>query len=131
MTLTYDNAEKILKKYPSFLVEIYNYKVHVVFDDNWQEIQKELLRACGYNGLIPATTKYTHGSTTSIFSGLLNASVMFFNKGGTLEVICHECMHVIINILDTVGIPANISTSEPLAYLLSFIFRKTMEIKEI
>lgn len=43
------------------------------------------------------------------------------------NLITHECVHAAIHILDCVGVKLDPDNDEPLAYLVTYLFSKTMD----
>lgn len=102
---------------------IYNCHIYPVFSKNWKDIARKIIKDRHNDSAddLNCDAATIIGNSYEYF--------MFFDEDVELGVICHECMHVLMNLFNDFSLKFDFDNQEVAAYLLEFIIRHTMRIK--
>lgn len=115
--------------YPFFNIDIYDCKVHVIFGDDWKEIAKKIIKERLDQEVdvdnFHALTIHHVGEWKGYH---VHDYFMCFRKNCPLNNIYHECMHILMYVIDDFCLGFDISIHEHIAYLGEYIINETMKI---
>ncbi|MGD9276280.1 MAG: hypothetical protein PVJ67_03855 [Candidatus Pacearchaeota archaeon] len=108
----------------TFKVEMYGCRINVYFCDTWKEFATstyEFLSKEKINLLDTEAFCFAHNREYYVF----------FDTNVKMSIIVHECIHLLMFIIDDYELELNINTQEWIAYLMQFFVDKILEIKEL
>jgi len=113
-----------MKKYPSFKIDFLGCKITVIFDKDWRDIARKILKR-------PLKTDDSEVKS--------NAMVIIFNQDYYLlskqsveySILAHECFHLLMWIANDFDIHFTANNHEAMAYLLEYLIDEVMKIKKV
>lgn len=108
-----------MKKYPSFKIDFLGCKVTVIFDKDWRDIAKKMLKR-----------DLKHDDSNGMAIQLGRDYYIFSKPSVKPHVLYHECFHVLMWIADDFGLEFDVNNQEPMAYLIEYLIEETMRIKK-
>lgn len=113
------------KKYTKYLPFVYTivFKRQGTFNEMIEEATKKfpLLQALTCEGIGPNIISFVYKPEYN------NHIFLFATDELSLDILVHECAHVVMRIFEGIGSEVNESTEEFFAYTQEMIFRDTME----
>lgn len=108
-------------------LDIYNKIVYVFAGDSWDEIQTHLENEFGITSDLP---KEADGLSVSNFSSGNTIICLLLKRGKSFpfETLSHEALHSSIDILHHIGHTPTREDQEPLAYLMSHLIEKILNL---
>ena len=110
------------EKYYHFFNNTYEFNFYVFFDKDTKTLRKFMgLEDIEEDGQTPSGRCYYN-----ITNGKL--ALWFPNKRPSPEVVAHECLHAVGNILHSRGVLYDIGNDEPYTYLLTWFIKAVNQV---
>ena len=94
----------------------YRFKLHVLADVTCKQAQKEAKKL----GLEFEDSKFGG------FDGKTYEGIMWAHDKLDFQTLCHECVHVVIHIMNEKGLPIEYENDEGMAYMMDFWFNEVI-----
>jgi hypothetical protein len=107
-----------MKKYPSFKIDFLGCEITVIFDKNWRDITRKILKRP-----LELTGNAVALDMDRDYYILASPNVKY-------PVICHECMHILIWIAAAYSLSFELDNQETMAYLIEYLIDETIKIKK-
>jgi len=111
--------------YPSFNIDVYYTRVHVVCDDDWRKIANGILKKDGLN------VDLENAEAFSLRLKNQYGCYVFFHPDAEDRCIYHEATHVLMYVMDECDLSFDVNSSEPIAYLLEYIIDSILKLKNL
>ena len=112
-----------MKKYPSFKVDFLGCKITVIFDKDWREIARNILKR-------PLATDDSEVKSNAMVIIFKQDYYLLSNRAIKYGVLVHECFHLLMWIADDFDMRFNVNDHESMAYLLEYLIDEVMKIKK-
>lgn len=112
-----------MKKYPSFKIDFLGCKVTVIFDKNWRDIARKILKR-------PLATDDKEVKSNAMVIIFNQDYYLLSNRSVNYSTLVHECFHLLMWIASDFSIHFNANNHEAMAYLLEYLIEEVMRIKK-
>lgn len=112
-----------MKKYPSFKIDFLGCKITVIFDKDWRDIARKILKR-------PLSTDDKEVKSNAMVIIFKQEYYLLSNRAIKYGVLAHECFHLLMWIAEDFDIRLDVNNQETTAYLLEYLIDEVMKIKK-